>query len=626
MFCKIECDHFYFDCHLLTCRGVLSAPQRRIAYDTAGKFVELQKELLRGGHTAGDQSQQQWAAVLAFSNAVSTILETSDEAEPTPEEVQASQERALWDLISLFALDPRTASASGIPDLPKWLRSNAAALAGSPSSTPLPRTLSANLQQMALPEAHPEYWPMLQRLVALGWVADALEVMGLHSAWLQWGTAGENPEIDAQVAVLEAATLLLRRMPSVRGRGASGGGTTREFDTLEECLTYRTAWQHQCRTLLDEGKLWDDCAAVAPETATAVHQIVQILCGDEAAVSTATKTWAELLVARLLHIHPDIKNLAELRQLLHACIVERKPASEFHHVTAAVLDACCEGDPQTALRACSVITSDWMLAHVPTVLAAHPAGANLLGQELGHLGATQIEFYLLDYVSALAPHATTWPLATSYLTWCESYGQAGFQAVIERLPLDGADPSIAFKAAEACVDQGLTELAASVERVQGARAWQRGLLGAAVTWLTQGNDIERLDAVLKPLASQVWSLNASTAMQTVSAMKESIEAVPPGSAHHAMVRVKTLLQGKNDIDGAVELLRQLPRGQLQKCLGDVLKTLPTADASRISSEAVMQLLEWLEAYGGGVTEMAVTRLALVRLLVATHARANHRET
>ena len=61
---------------------------------------------------------------------------------------------------------------------------------------------------------------------------------------------------------------------------------------------------------------------------------------------------------------------------------------------------------------------------------------------------------------------------------------------------------------------------------------------------------------------------------------------------------------------------------MQRCLGEVIEILPTADPSQVSSDAVMQLLEWLESYNGGVTEMAVTRLALVRLLVATHARAN----
>ena len=627
------------------CRGVLSAPQRRIAYDTAGKFLELQQALHQNDHS--NNHHQDWAAVSTFSSAVSTILQVSDDddddTELTPEGIQTSKERALWDLISLFAVDPRaTQTAAAIPDLPRWLRSNAIALAGSPSAAPLPRDLLATLQQTALPETHLQFWPTVHRIVALGWVEDALTVLGLHSAWLQWGSSssgggGEIPEIDAQVAVLEAATLLLRRMPSVKGRGASGGGTTREFDSLEECLRYRASWQQQCVALLEDEQLWERCIAVAPETASNVERVVRQLAGggrkddddgNEDEIQF-TKNWAELLVARLVHVHPERQSLAELRQVLHSCLQQKSPPNEFHHVLAAVLDACCDGDPQTAMRACSVIASDWLMAHIPTILAHHPGGASLLGRELPHLGASQIEFYILDYSAALAPHATTWPLAASYLAWCDVYGQAAFSAVMERLPLQAVEPKLALKAAEICADQGAVEVAALIERVQGVLSWQGGLIGAAVTWLSKGGqaDVERIDAVLKPLATELWSTSNSSnstsnsnreMLEYVATMEEAIEAVPAGSAHQAMVQVKTRL-AKNDYDGAVALLRQLPSAHLKTCLEAVWAALPTVDPSKISSQGVMQLLQWLEAYGKEYQQLSVARLALVRLLVGTHA-------
>lgn len=604
-------------------RSVLSAPQRRIAYDTAGKYVELQRELHRSGLSLAGRSQKEWAAVLTFSKAVSSILEYSDDADPTPEDIQASQERAMWDLIPLFSLDSQaTTHGTSIPDLSRWLHSNAISLAGSPAASPLPHKLAASLHETAIPEAHPEYWPTLKRLVALGWIADALEILGLHSAWLQWGSTGEKPEIDSQVAVLEAATLLLRRMPSVRGRGASNGCTTREFDSLEECLTYRTSWQQQCNTVLEDTQLWQQCESNAPETAENVKSIIEILSGNEVEVTVPTKTWAELLVAKLLHIHPGLQTLAELRQLLHDCIEERALSREIDHVLAAVLDACCEGDAQTALRACSVLASDWLMAHIPTILASHPSSASLLSRELAHLGTHQVEFYTLEFAAALAPHATTWALAASYLSWCEVYGQAAFHALIERLPFDAANPGLAFKASELSLEQDLKSLQALVVQNQGAACWQHGHLGGALTWLSKIRDIERIDEILKPLASEVWSTDASTALQTVRLMKESIDGVPAGSTHHAMVQVKTLLgntSNDSDIEGAVDLLKQLPQSQLEQCLGAVLAAVPTADPTNLSSEAVMQLLQWLESYGKDVAQQSVVRLALVRLLVATHA-------
>lgn len=582
----------------------------------------MQRELHRSGLSLAGRSQKEWAVLLTFSKAVSSILESSD-ADLTPEDIQASQERAIWDLIPLFTLDSQaTTHGTSLPDLSRWLHSNAISLAGSPAASPLPNKLAAPLQETAIPEAHPEYWPTLKRLVALGWIADALEILGLHSAWLQWGSAGESPEIDSQVAVLEAATLLLRRMPSVRGRGASNGSTTREFDSLQECLTYRTSWQQQCKTVLEDTPLWEQCELNAPETAENVKSIIEILSGNEMEVTVPTKSWAELLVAKLLHIHPGLQTLAELRQLLHECIEERALSREIDHVLAAVLDACCEGDPQTALRACSALASDWLMAHIPTILASHPSGASLLNRELAHLGTDQIEFYTLEFAAALAPHATTWALAASYLSWCEAYGQSGFHALVERLPLDAANPALAFKASELCLEQDLKSLEALVIKNQAAACWQHGQLGGALTWLTKIRDIERIDEVLKPLASEIWSTDASTALQTVRLMKESIDAIPAGSTHHAMVQVKTLLgstSSDGNIDGAVNLLKQLPQSQLEDCLGAVLTAVPTADPTNLSSEAVMQLLQWLESYGKDVAQQAVARLALVRLLVATHA-------
>jgi hypothetical protein len=581
----------------------------------------LQRELHRSGPVAAGRSQQEWAVVLAFSKAVSSILESSEDTDPTPEDIQASQERTIWDLISLFSLESQaTTQGTSIPDLSRWLHSNSISLAGSPAASPLPRKLAVSLQETAIPEAHPEYWPTLKRLVALGWIADALEILGLHSAWLQWGSTGENPEIDSQVAVLEAATLLLRRMPSVRGRGASNGSTTREFDSLQECLTYRTSWQQQCNTVLGDAPLWQQCESTASETAENVRNIIEILSGNETAVTVPTKSWAELLVAKILHIHPEIQSLAELRQLLRDCIEERALSREIDHVLAAVLDACCEGDVQTALRACSVLASDWLMAHVPTILASHPSSASLLSQELAHLGTHQIEFYILEFAAALAPHATTWPLAASYLSWCETYGECGFNALVERLPFDAANPALALKASGLCLEQGLGALEALVLKNQGTACWQHGHLGGALTWLTKIRDIERIDEILKPLASEIWSTDASTALQTVNLMKESIDAVPAGSTTHATVVTKTLL-GNNNINGAVDLLKQLPQNQLQLCLGAVLTVVPTADPSNLSSAAVMQLLQWLESYGKDSAQQAVARLALVRLLVATHAAA-----
>jgi len=347
--CRLSIDHAFLHppFFYLLCRGWLSAPQRRIAYETATKFVEFQsvRRTNFGQATTAGAAQERWTAAMAFSRAVSSILNSSPTGDYAVEENHAMQERALWDLVSLFSFDSGIQDCLGQPDLPKWLHSNSTGIAGSPSAAPFTAKIAGEFRQAAVPEVHPEYWQTLRRLVALGRIADALEMLGLHSAWLQWTGDGSEPEdIRAEVSVLEAATLLLRRFPTLKGRGACDGGTAREFESLEECQVYRRTWLSQCNALLDDAKMWSRCTSSAPDTSSGIASIIEILAGRPSAIDNACPTWAELLVARQLHIYPSINSLAELRQLLHRCVGDREPTDEFQHVLAAVLDACCDAE------------------------------------------------------------------------------------------------------------------------------------------------------------------------------------------------------------------------------------------------------------------------------------------
>ena len=220
-----------------------------MAYDTVGKYVQLRQDL----SPAARSGAREWGRVAEFSRAISAVLaagggETQQPA--TAEEQQAAQERALWELMAVFSVwGAGTSEGVGGPELALWLAGNWAALAAGAGSTgPLPPALRSQLQESALPEAHPRFWPAVQRLVGAGQVGAAVELLGLHSAWLRWdGGAGAGSEGDAQVAALEAATLLLKRFPTLRSSSSSSSSgetarradSAREFDTLQECLTYR---------------------------------------------------------------------------------------------------------------------------------------------------------------------------------------------------------------------------------------------------------------------------------------------------------------------------------------------------------------------------------------------------
>jgi len=127
-----------------------------------------------------------------------------------------------------------------------------------------------------------------------------------------------------------------------------------------------------------------------------------------------------------------------------------------------------------------------------------------------------------------------------------------------------------------------------------------------------------------------------------SALMENFDMMPFEGEHHALLRVKALLRGRDpsahhtpscsgrDLHAAVCALRELPREQRKRCLGLFwVSSIPMEDAGNLTEGDVLQLLEWLEgatregdgnALGLTTADVSMTRLALVRMLAAIHIR------
>lgn len=268
-------------------------------------------------------------------------------------------------------------SGPPLQDLARWVRSNAVAVSGSVSAQPLPPALLAALREAPLPESASGYWPAVARLAALGWIDDALELLGLHSAWLRYdgGAAVVDEAARGAVGALEAATLLLRRFPVLRQPGVSYSAG-RELATPSELLAYRRTWQAQAAALLSDAQLWRGCEAGDKATAEGLRQLLRVLGGDDAALASATRSWLELLVAQLLHVYPSTQQPAELAQLAQRAYDSGGGAGapEFLQAASALLEAAVELDAQAAMRVCSALCSEWFMAHAPLLLLAHPSG------------------------------------------------------------------------------------------------------------------------------------------------------------------------------------------------------------------------------------------------------------
>jgi hypothetical protein len=261
------------------------------------------------------------------------------------------------------------------------LRAHATAVAGGVRVSPLAPALAAELRAASLPEAHPAYWPTAARLVALGWVDDAIELLGLHSAWLRYEGPAEMLDAvgggaRALVSGLEAATLLLRRFPVLAAPGAAAPGAGRQCASAAEFAAYRRTWQAQCAALAADGGMWAACEQADAATAAGLRALLSVLAGDDAALASAAANWLELLVAQLLHVYPTARGGAEQAQLARRAFEAGggAQATDFLQAAAGLLDACAELEAQAAMRVCSATCSSWFMAHAPVLMAAHPAG------------------------------------------------------------------------------------------------------------------------------------------------------------------------------------------------------------------------------------------------------------
>ena len=227
-------------------------------------------------------------------------------------------------------------------------------------------------------------WPPLQpsnihnhqqRLVSLGWVSEALYVLGMHSHWAAWSSAlGSQLGLEASLRRLDAIASLLRCFPRLAPQGLPADVPGQALQGADEFLEYRARWQAQCAALLRDEALW----AGGGNDADSCREVVRCMAGEQRDADAAARTWLELLVSRLLSEHAVIGRQADLLQLLRACVAARPPggADDPRQRYLSLLVAGCRLDAQAALQLCSDGTS-WLAAHAADALAAHAAGTRM---------------------------------------------------------------------------------------------------------------------------------------------------------------------------------------------------------------------------------------------------------
>ncbi len=603
--------------------------QRRVAYDTCSKYLEYATELnIKSSSSKNSQALGKSSmAALEFAQSISDILgaTTISSGNETDDVLQVVEEKALWDLLCCFVFDSskiqRTHSTTDIPDISGWYYGNATAMCGMPSKAPWSDDMIKYLQKADVPELEDVYWAVFLRLVSLGWISDALDVLGLHSAWLQWDSASDD-KTPADVSILENISSLLRRFPILNDNASSETSLTRRFDTMSDLFDYRKSWLDQCAQLQKDSHVWEECAMKAPETKNGCLACLNILLGDENTIHRFSHSWCEILISEITHKYPDLTSLSGMKQILMDVISKKPPENHFEIAVASIIEHGCEMDHQAIISSCSHLVSDWFLCHIPLILEMHPHGPGPLHTPLLHVGGDQAEFFMLDYACALASNSLTWQLASRYLGFCSNHGKEAFIATYRMLPLC-VTGAMARQAVNLAQEYGLGELCGSIQKQQGALCWQNGLYGLAAYWYALAGDMCNMDICLGGLNSTETALNSKICENTINDLEECIDALHLSEAAHPgpnytvlLTRICAFKKTRRCFERVTDVLRRVNENLRIHCMKLLVSSIPEITPGFLKEEDLILLLDYVNSMGSHSHEGTVTasRKRLIQLI------------
>jgi len=581
--------------------GSLGPAQRRVAYDTSVRLIDYlsskNKKSTRGNIAQYLASSQASQEALEFAQSVSEILGSLVTSLDNAQEIyQLLEEKALWEIVCAFVFcssNVETGEGS-IPDIAGWYNGNATALCDSPSDAPLSEEILHLIQNIDVPELESVYWSTFLRLVSLGWISDALDVLSLHSAWLRGGTREPENSLEpssADIVVLENVSSVLRRFPSIADKGVRSHNMTRQFNDNNDMMTFRRSWIQQCKELKSNNSLWNACELKSPETSTACSQCLDILLGDEKAIQSNVRSCLELFVGNLAHIYPYINNLPELQQVLCDVIAKYPPRNEFQDIIASVIKHCCQMDHQGVMKECSFIVSDWFLSHLPVILEVHPAGPGPLVQHLKHAGGDQLEFYRLNYAASLASSPLTWEVSARYMGLCTNHGRIALECLLSKVPLC-ANGTIARRAIGLGKEYGLHGICNVVRRHQGVKCWQNGLYGLAAEWFSSAGEFSSMDLCFRGLENH-GEENIDNLEQCIKPLRTLHLNESGANYANIMTKICAKRKSKESFELAVSTLRLVDKKLGVHCMYHLLHSIADLKPGFLGREDLILLMEYM---------------------------------
>ncbi|KAL3157295.1 hypothetical protein ABBQ38_001525 [Trebouxia sp. C0009 RCD-2024] len=357
---------------------------------------------------------------------------------------------------------------------------------------------------------------VFQRLVLVGWVEDARDLLFSHSELHAPEEQLSRFDKSASSELLEQVDALLRCMPRVQPLHGQAMDDP-AFLTPDDYTPAREQWQLDCVKLLENPRLWDECRQTAPDTAEALRVTLSVMSGDREDINNTAASWLELLIGMLLYGLPTkAATRHAIPLIITQCLSTRAeaeaevppPAGLFLTNIEELLPAVSETDTARVLSAVSQL-SLWFKAHMPDILIATPQGKSVLSSSLEHEGGDVSEKLTLAYAHSLMGYPTTWHVAAAYLAWCPCHGAEAMQQLLRQLPVKG-DSRLANQMVQQCQLYGLPQVAVALCRQMGVHHWQSGRTAAALTWFIRGHDESRASQAAAPLTHQIETMLADT--------------------------------------------------------------------------------------------------------------------
>ncbi|XP_014663534.1 PREDICTED: nuclear pore complex protein Nup85-like [Priapulus caudatus] len=427
----------------------MSLQSKRLAVGETGTRPELVK-FSRGYRSVIH------ACILELKKAGNSTLDEEEAAEHAALSCLFYETDLVWSICEIFFIE-QTPGGVILPKLLEWVRWHFHR--GEQLLQELLQSVHDE-ESTIKPELHENYWPAVYSFVLQGRLVEARKLLSLH--------------LKYKSEPFQSMGELLCKMPIYNGLT---GCSVQEFE-----LTWQR-WQDECYRRLEDGEFI---------TYKELETVAKILCGDEGVfvdMKDQCETWYHMLISRLLYTNPAVKGL-ELQYHTQACIDAYGGNLQLGAVDHILLSAI-EYDVYQVISDSSTHLSWWFAAHLTDLLraagqlddaAARPAQGGAAGACDGDLR----ESLLLDYAASLTAHPSLWRVAADYFDHCPQYGRHYLERYLERIPLETERK--AQKVIRMCEEREMTELASSICKVMGMRAFHEGQLGSALSWCLRSKD------------------------------------------------------------------------------------------------------------------------------------------